>query len=229
MVRLQGHATDRPRRRKEPRALAATDHTASRTHQGRGRRSIRRRVSAQCAGRHWGGGSLIPHARPIRALMIAMIEAAFEAPAVAPARRPNRALARHGATGAGAVRVAAITGHADREDAVTATACLLAKRGVHGVGATAIRSDWTYSPNRGTTDRTATACWSPRSSRGSGGSVRALTLSLLSLRDHASTRPAKRAWTVPRLWTHRTRPQVAWKTRTERGFPTPPTPLTFLG
>jgi hypothetical protein len=29
---------------------------------------------------------------------------------------------------------------------------------------------------------------------------------------------------VPRLWTHRTRPQVAWKTRTERGFPTPPTP-----
>jgi hypothetical protein len=68
--------------------------------------------------------------------------------------------------------VTAITGDADREDPVTAPAGFLAKGRVHGVGAAVIRSDWTYSPNRGTTDRTASACWSPRSSRGSGGSVR---------------------------------------------------------
>jgi len=38
-------------------------------------------------------------------------------------------------------------------------------------------------------------------------------LSVLSLRDHPHKQtPAKRAWTVPRLWTHRTRPQAAWKT-----------------
>ncbi len=34
---------------------------------------------------------------------------------------------------------------------------------------------------------------------------------------------------MSRLWTHSTRPHVAWKTRTERVFPTPPTPLYFFG
>ncbi len=74
-----------------------------------------------------------------------------------------------------ATRMAPIAGDTDRKDAMTATARLLAKGGVHGVGAAAVRSNWTYSPHRGTTDRTASARWSPRSSRGSGGSVRALT------------------------------------------------------
>ena len=32
---------------------------------------------------------------------------------------------------------------------------------------------------------------------------------LLSRRDHPSTRPTPRAWTVPRLWTHSTRPHAA--------------------
>src|SRR3982750_1788749 len=74
---LRGHATDRPARWKEPRAFAATDHTAQRTHQGRGRHAIHRRVRGECVEAHRGLGSLIPHARAIRALVIAMIEAAF--------------------------------------------------------------------------------------------------------------------------------------------------------
>src|SRR5271154_5131991 len=77
MALLRGHATDRPGRGKEPRALAATDQTAQRARQERGRRTIRRRVSGKCVA--WGrtAGSLIPHARAIGALMIPMIEAAF--------------------------------------------------------------------------------------------------------------------------------------------------------
>ncbi len=71
---------------------------------------------------------------------------------------------------------------------MTVTAGFLAERNVHGVGAAAVRSHWTYRPNRGTRDRTASACRSPRQSRGSGGSVRALTLSLFRLRDPSSAR-----------------------------------------
>ena len=168
MTRLQRHATDLPGRWKEPRALAATDHTAERAHQGRGWRSIRRRVSGECDRRRRRVGSLIPHACAIRALMIAMIEAAFRTPAVAGSRRADRAPTRGDATARRAVRVAAITGNTDRKDPVTETAGLQAKRCVHSVGAAAVRSDWTYSPNRGTTDRTASARRSPRRSRGSG-------------------------------------------------------------
>ena len=116
-----------------------------------------------------------------------MIEAAFRTAAVALTSRRHRPSASGGATARRAVRVAAITGDTDREDPMTATAGFLAERNVHGVGA-AVRSDWTYSPTRGTTDRTAAARRSPRQSRGSGGSVRALTLSLFSLRDRSSTR-----------------------------------------
>ena len=172
---------------------------------------------------------MIPHARAIGPLMIPMIEAAFRTPAMPVTRGSNRAPARGGATAPRAVHVAAITGDTDREDSVTETADFLAKGRVHGVGAAAVRSNWTYSPNRGTTDRTASACRSPRQSRGPGGSVRALTLSLPSLRDHLSTRPAKRAWTVSRLWTHRARPQVAWKTAQHAVSHTAHSPLLFLG
>ena len=108
--------------------------------------------------------------------------------------------------------MAPIARRADREEAVAAPTDLLEKRRVHGVGAAAVRSDWTYRPNRGTTDKAASARRSPRRSRGPGGSVRALTLSLRSLRDQPFPRPVPRPWTVPRLWTHSTRPQVAWKT-----------------
>ena len=173
---------------KEPRALAAADQTAPRAHQRRGRQTVRRRVSGECAGHGPAGGSLIPHAGAIRPLMIPMIEAAFRAAAVSPARSADRTAAARGATDRRAVRVTAITGDTDREDPVTASAGFLTERSIHGVGA-AVRSDWTYSPNRGTTDRTASACRSPRLSRGPGGSVRALTLSLLTAYPNApSTR-----------------------------------------
>jgi len=119
--------------------------------------------------------------------MVAMIEAAFWAAAVSLASRRHRPSAPGGATARRAVGVAPIAGDTDRKDAMTATAGFLAERNVHGVGA-AVRSDWTYNPNRGTTDRTAAARRSPRQSRGSGGSVRTLTLSRLSLRDSSSTR-----------------------------------------
>ena len=73
-------------------------------------------------------GSLIPHARAIRALVITMIEAALWASAVALTRRRDRAAARGGTTARRAVRVAAITGDTDREGPVTATAGFLAER-----------------------------------------------------------------------------------------------------
>jgi hypothetical protein len=68
--------------------------------------------------------------------------------------------------------VAPIAGDTDHKDPVTEPAGFLAKGRVHGVGAAAVRSDWTYSPNRGTRDRTASARRSPRRSRGVRRSVR---------------------------------------------------------
>ncbi len=174
MATLLGHATDSPGRWKEPRAFAAADHTAQRAHQGRGRRSIRRRVRGQCPRRHRAAGSLIPHAGAIRALVIAMIETAFQADTMAVAGGPDRAPAGSRPTGRRAVRVAAITRWANRKEAVAEPTDFLAERRVHGPGA-AGRSGWTSSPNRGTRDRTASACRSPRQSRGPGGSVRVLT------------------------------------------------------
>ncbi len=197
---------------KEPRAFAAADHASPRAHQRRGRRTIRRRVRGQCVEGRGAAGRLIPHARAIRALVIAMIEASFRAPPMALSGRPDRGPTRVGTADRGAIGMAPIARRADREEAVAAPTDLLEKRRVHGVGAAAVRSDWTYRPNRGTTDKAASARRSPRRSRGPGGSVRALTLSLRSLRDQPFPRPVPRPWTVPRLWTHRTRPQVAWKT-----------------
>ena len=162
------------------------------------------------------GGSVIPHARAIGALMIPMIETTFRTPAVAGSRRADGAPARGDATARRAVRVAAVTRDTDREDPVTAPAGFLAKGCVHGVGAARVRSNWTYSPNRGTTDRTASARRSPRQSRGSGVSVRALTLSLPSLRHHPPSDQRRRG---------RGRYGKPHSTR----FPTPPTARVFPG
>lgn len=49
----------------------------SATAQGRGRHQTRRRVPRQCGERGGALGSLIPHAGAVRALVVAMIEAAF--------------------------------------------------------------------------------------------------------------------------------------------------------
>ena len=138
----------------------------------------------------------------------------------------DRALARGGATHQRAVRVAAIAGDADRKQAMTATAGFLAERDVHGVGA-AGRSAWTSRPNRGTRETTASACWSPRASRGSGGSVRALTLGPTQPTRSRTVAPAKRPWTVARPWTHRTRPQPLGNLAKNARFPHRPPQSSF--
>ena len=93
-------------------------------------------------------GRLIPHASAVGALMVTMIEAPFGTPLMALARRADRRAARGRATRRRAIGLAAITGGADRKEAIAASANLLAKRRVHTVGAA--RSDWTRRANRGT-------------------------------------------------------------------------------
>jgi hypothetical protein len=132
--------------------LAAADHTSQRARQGRGRR-IRRRVGQECARRRGATGSLIPHACAIRPLVIAMIEAPFGAPAMAPAGARDRSAPRDATTCRGAVRVPSITRDTNREEPVAEAAGFLAKGRVHDVGAAA-RTDWTRRPNRGTREKT---------------------------------------------------------------------------
>jgi hypothetical protein len=96
---------------------------------------------------------VIPHARPIRALVIAVIEAAFGAGAMAATGRADRSPAGDRPTGRGTIRVAAITGRADREGPATTPASFLPQRRVHDVGAAA-RFDWTSRENRGTKEPT---------------------------------------------------------------------------
>lgn len=205
MAPLWGHATDRPGRWKEPRAFAATDHTAQRTRQGRGRHSIRRRVGRQCVGRHGGRGSLIPHAGAIGALLVAMIEAPFRTPAVSGAGGGDRASARGDATGRRAVRVPAITRGAQGKQGAAGAAHLLAQRHVHGVASAATTAPWTYAPFRGTTDHDGLGrpMASPRWSRGSGGSVRALTSALPAQRTRPARPPRRRPCTLTDPWTRR--------------------------
>ena len=107
-------------------------------------------VSAGSVGRRRGPGSLIPHAGAIRALVIAMIEAAFRADPMPAARGADRGAAGGRPTRRRAKGVAPITRRADREQAVAAPADFLAKRRVH-VGAAA-HSNWTRTRNRDTTD-----------------------------------------------------------------------------
>src|SRR6516162_4557356 len=153
MAWLRGHTTNPPGRWKEPGAFPATDHATQRARQGLGRHPIRRCVHGQCDERDRRAGSLIPHAGAVRALMVAMIEAALWAPPMASTRSPDRRAASRGAARQRAIGVTAITRRADREEAVAASADFLAKRRVHNVGAAA-RSDWTRRLNRGTTKTT---------------------------------------------------------------------------
>ena len=61
-------------------------------------------------------GSLIPHARAIGALVIAMVEPSFRRLAMAPPRARDRSAAREPATGRRAVRVPAIARHTSVQD-----------------------------------------------------------------------------------------------------------------
>jgi len=93
---------------------------------------------------------VIPHASAVRALVIAMIETPFRAAPMASARGAHTVLPGRGATGRRAIRVAAITRRADREEAIAASTAFLMKWGVHDVEAAA-RFDWTLPLNRVTT------------------------------------------------------------------------------
>src|SRR2546427_4851195 len=231
MACLRGHATDSPGRWKEPRAFAAADHTAQRARQGRGRRSIRRRVRGQCARRRRRAGSLIPHAGAIRALVIPMIEAAFRTAPMAPARRADRGMAGGRATGRRAIRVAPITRRADREEAITVPAGFLAKRRVHDVGAAA-RSDWTRRSNRGTRETTGSVRRSIEAvTEGLEGSAPGPHLRWSRTSAYATrarSPSSKRLWTLPQPWTHRTRPPLLGNLAEEREIPTAPTAILFF-
>ena len=203
---LRGHATDRPGRWKEPRALAATDHASRRPHQRSGRHRIRRRVGGQCAA--WGrtAGSLIPHARAIRALMIAMIEAAFRTVPMSAASGAHRSAAIGGATPGGAIRMAAITRGADREEAVAPPTRFLAKQRIHNVGA-ATHSNWTRTSHPWHKERrlARSVGASRRSPRVWRSKLQTLTSSAtdVSLRDRTPTPTPKRPWTLTDPWTRR--------------------------
>lgn len=132
--------------------MAAADHTSQRARQGHGRQ-IRRRVGQECARRRGATGSLIPHARAIGALVIAMVEPSFRRLAMAPPRARDRSVPRDATTRRGTVRVPPIARDTNREEPVAEAAGFLAKGRVHDVGAAA-RTDWTRRPNRGTRERT---------------------------------------------------------------------------
>jgi hypothetical protein len=85
--------------------------------------------------------------------MIAMIEAAFAALAMALARQAQRRVPGRGATSGGAIRMTAIARGADRKEAIAAATDFLAKRRIHDVEAAA-RFDWTRRSNRGTRETT---------------------------------------------------------------------------
>jgi hypothetical protein len=122
------------------------------------------------------------------------------------ARRIDAAPARDDATGRRAVGVTAITGQAHGKQGAAGAAHLLAQRDVvHGVASAATTAAGRTRRFRGTTahDGLGRSMASPRWSRGSGGSVRALTSAL----PDQPTRPARprrrRPWTLPDPWTRR--------------------------
>ncbi len=135
MARLRGHATAGPVRWKEPRAFAAADHTSRRPHPGCGRPD-RRRVGGECRVEAGRRGTLIHHAAPaaIRALTVAVIEAALGTLLMAAPRGLHGAAARPLPAVDRTVGVAAIAGAADREGRRAGAAGAKSRR-VHRVAA----------------------------------------------------------------------------------------------
>ena len=230
MARLRGHATDPPGRWKEPRAFPATDHAAQRARQGRGRHPIRRRVRGQCGGRRRRAGSLIPHARAVRALMIAMIEAAFGTAPMALARGADRA--RGGPpcdTPASNTRGRDHTTRRSRRGGCSAgrfsgeAACPRRRSG------SALRLDTALKPWHKRDD------WLGPSEhrgghRGSGGSAPGPHLRPPRRQLTRAPRLAqtKRLWTLTQPWTHRTRPQLLGNLAQNAGFPRASTAILFF-
>ncbi len=110
--------------------------------------------------------------------MVAMIEAALLAGLVAGLGGRHAPPTARPATVVRAVRLAAVTGDADRKQLVTGVAGLLTERDVHGAAGGDCRGHWTPVPIRGTTEGDyLVGAWSSRWSRGPGGSVRVPTSS----------------------------------------------------
>ena len=107
-----------------------------------------------------------------------MIETTLWTGPVTATRLTDGRLAGGATTRIGAVRMAAITGRADRKEAVTRPAGLLTEGLFHGIGAQG--SGWTIAPNRGKTGGGWLGRRSPGRSRGPGVPVRALTLTSLA-------------------------------------------------
>lgn len=206
---------------KEPRAFAATDHTARRPH-AEGVR-LRQRVRGQCGGRCKPGGRLIPHAGAIRALVIPVIEPAFGTGAMPAPRRAEAGMARGRPTRQRAIGVAAVTRGTDREGPAAPAAGFLAKRRVHGVGAAA-RFDWTRQapPWHNRDDRLGRVGASRWSTRVWRHQLQALTSFAAgrSVPDAGPRLQPRGLWTLSRLWTHRPRPQPLGNLAAEREIST---------
>ena len=116
-----------------------------------------------------------------------------------------------------------ITGRADREETVAASADFLAKRRVHDVGAAA-RFDWTRLANRGTRETTGSvrrsieAVTEGLEVSAPGPHLRSPPTSAYA--TSASSRKPKRPWTLTQPWTHRTRPPLLGNLAEEREIPT---------
>ena len=121
--------------------------------------------------------------------MVAVIEPALRAGLMAGLRGPHTAAATGVTTRVGAIGVSPITGRANRKQASTEPAGLLAERMIHSVGAQG--SDWTIAPNRGTRDGDWLGRRSPGRSRGPGGQDRALTRTNLVQRTSPATAGAR--------------------------------------
>ena len=232
MASLRGHATDSPGRWKEPRAFAAADHTSQRARQGRGRRSIRRRVSGQCACRRGPARSLIPHARAIRALVIPMIEPAFWTATMALARSADRGVAGRRAT----CRTSNTHGHdhtTSRSRRVGYSAGRFSGEAVRprrrsGI---ALRLDTTRQTMAQQRRLARSVGASRRSPRAWRDQLQVLTSDLprpSAYATRARSPKPKRLWTLPQRWTHRTRPPLLGNLAEEREIPTAPTALFFF-
>ena len=175
-------------------------------------------------------GSLIPHAGAIRALMIAMIEAAFGTAPMALARGADRSPARGRATRRRAIRVAAITrrrrsqrGGCSADRFSGEAACPRRRSGG------ALRLDTarqTVAQERRLARSVGASRRSPRVWR---FKLQALTSSAtaVSLRDRTPTPKPQRPWTLPHLWTHR-RAHSCLENRADAVSHERPPPFSFL-